>query len=95
MRDEWEVQADEWAATARTRGHDTFYWYYNEPSFLEFGPPPRGVTLDVGCGESRLGRALLRAGNQVLGIDGAATLARLTADAYVSPTWTCCSEYSA
>ena len=69
------------AATARTPGYDTFYWYYNEPSFLEFVPPPRGVTLDVGCGEGRLGRALLRAGHHVLGMDGSTTLARLAANA--------------
>ncbi len=81
LRSEWEVHADECAATARTPGHDTFYWNYNEPSFLAFVPPPRGLTLDVGCGEGRLGRALLGTGHQVLGIDGSATLARLAADA--------------
>ena len=80
LREEWEVHADEWAATARTPGYDTFYWYYNEPSFLAFVPPPRGLTLDVGCGEGRLARALVGAGHQVLGIDGSARLARLAAE---------------
>lgn len=81
MREEWELHADEWAAAARTPGYDTFYWQYNEPSFLAFVPPPRGLTLDVGCGEGRLGRALSRGGHQVVGIDGSAKLTRLAADA--------------
>jgi SAM-dependent methyltransferase len=81
LREEWEVHADEWAAAARTPGYDTFYWYYNEPSFLAFVPPPRGLTLDVGCGEGRLARALLGAGHQVLGVDGSVLLARLATSA--------------
>jgi SAM-dependent methyltransferase len=81
LREEWEDHADEWAVAARTPGYDTFYWYYNEPSFLAFVPPPRGLTLDVGCGEGRLARALMGAGHQVLGVDGSTTLARLAAGA--------------
>jgi SAM-dependent methyltransferase len=79
LRDEWEANAHEWAAVARTPEHDTFYWHYNEPAFLELVDRPGGLTLDIGCGEGRLGRALRAAGHTVVGVDGSETLARMTA----------------
>jgi SAM-dependent methyltransferase len=77
LRAAWEAQAEAWAKWARTPGHDHFFWRYNLPHFLEIVCEPRGVTLDVGCGEGRVGRALTRLGHDVVGIDGSPTLARL------------------
>jgi SAM-dependent methyltransferase len=77
LRAAWEANALDWAAWARTPDHDHFFWYYNLPRFLEIVPPPGALTLDVGCGEGRVARALTELGHRVVGFDGSPTLARL------------------
>jgi SAM-dependent methyltransferase len=77
MREAWEAHAADWAAWARTPDHDHFFWYYNLPRFLEIVPPPGALTLDVGCGEGRVARALTELGHRVVGFDGSPALARL------------------
>jgi SAM-dependent methyltransferase len=77
MREAWEAHAADWAAWARTPDHDHFFWYYNLPRFLEIVPAPGGLTLDVGCGEGRVGRVLTKLGHRVVGLDGSPTLATL------------------
>jgi ubiquinone/menaquinone biosynthesis C-methylase UbiE len=42
-------------------------------------PPPGRLTLDVGCGEGRLGRVLKESGHRVVGLDVIYTLARAAA----------------
>lgn len=79
LRDTWEVHALDWAAWARTPGHDHFYWRFNMPRFLEIVPAPGRLTLDVGAGEGRLGRHLAMLGHNVVAVDASPTLARLTA----------------
>jgi SAM-dependent methyltransferase len=79
LREAWESQAEAWARWARTPDHDHFFWRYNLPCFLELVPEPGQLTLDVGCGEGRLARALASRGHTVIGIDGSPTLARLAA----------------
>lgn len=54
----WEERAEQWLAWARTPEHDVYYWRLNLPSFVSLLPPPGRRTLDVGCGEGRLGRRL-------------------------------------
>lgn len=73
-REEWDGQADDWAELTTD---DPFYEQFNEPEFLELVPPPRALTLDAGCGEGRLGRALTARGHHVVGVDGSPNLARL------------------
>ena len=77
LRDAWEAQAENWAAWARTPGHDHFYLDINLPSFLELLPPPGGLTVDLGCGEGRLGRILQERGHRIVSVDASPTLARL------------------
>jgi SAM-dependent methyltransferase len=77
LRDEWESQAERWAAWARTPGHDHHFWEVNLPPFLEMVPPAGRLTVDLGCGEGRLGRLLRERGHEVVGFDGSPTLARL------------------
>jgi SAM-dependent methyltransferase len=69
LRHAWDAQADEWARFARTPGHDVEHERLNLPAFLELLPPPGRRTLDVGCGEGRIGAELGRRGHRVVGVD--------------------------
>jgi len=74
-REHWERQASNWAAWARTPDFDE-YWKYS-PAFFELVPPPRGRTLEVGCGEGRVTRDLARLGHRVVAVDPVAALIQL------------------
>ena len=78
LREAWEENAARWAAWARAPGHDT-YWRFNARRFLELVPPPGRCTIDLGCGEGRLGRDLAALGHQVIAVDASPTLVRLAA----------------
>ena len=79
MRRAWESEAWNWARFARTPGHDHSHEDINLPALLELLPAPGSRTLDLGCGEGRLGRILHSAGHQVVGIDASPTMVRLAA----------------
>jgi SAM-dependent methyltransferase len=82
LRDAWRAHAGEWETWASTPDHDVFFWRYNLPAFLDLVPPPgAGPTLDVGCGEGRVARALAAQGHAVVGIDAAELLVRHAARA--------------
>jgi len=83
LRDAWREHADDWAAWASTPDHDVFFWRYNLPAFLDIvpEPPTAGPTLDIGCGEGRMSRALAKYGHAMVGIDAAPQLARRAASA--------------
>jgi SAM-dependent methyltransferase len=69
LRDAWRGESDNWLRFARIPGHDRYYFLFNLPRFLELLPPPGKLTIDVGCGEGRLGRELAQRGHRVLGLD--------------------------
>src|SRR3712207_6548510 len=73
----WERRAAEWVAWARTPGHDVFFDRLNWPAFRALLPPPGRLTLDLGCGEGRVGRLLHAAGHRVIGLDSSPTLVGL------------------
>src|SRR5919108_3648672 len=73
LREAWEAAATAWSDYVRA-GRDPFF-HVNLAAFLELLPPPRGVTLDVGCGEGRVGAELERRGHRVLGVEQSPTLA--------------------
>ncbi len=75
LSDAWEENAEQWLAWARTPGHDTYYWHLNLPAFAQLVPGAGRRTLDVGCGEGRIGRWLAESGHRVTGIDSSPTLA--------------------
>jgi SAM-dependent methyltransferase len=77
----WEAKAREWARFARSPDHDHFFWAFNGPRFLELVPKPGRRTLDVACGEGRLGRLLAERGHHVVGVDAAPSMARLAHEA--------------
>jgi len=69
---DWEREARNWIAWARTPGHDS-YWAFS-PAFFEIVPAPGRATLEIGCGEGRVARDLARRGHRVSGIDASPTL---------------------
>lgn len=69
LRDAWDEQAAQWARFARTPGHDRAHERVNFPPFLELLPPPGRRTLDLGCGEGRVGAELAQRGHDVIGVD--------------------------
>ena len=77
LRDAWDAQADDWATFARTPGHDRAHERLNFPSFLDLLPPPRGRTLDIGCGEGRVGAVLVERGYDVIGVDSSPRMVEL------------------
>jgi SAM-dependent methyltransferase len=76
---DWEREALNWAAWARTPGHDA-YWEYS-PAFFELVPTPGRASLEVGCGEGRVARDLAALGHRVTGVDASPTLLGLAAEA--------------
>lgn len=69
LRDAWDAQAAEWARFARDPLGDRGNLEFNLPRFLEFVPSAGRATLDLGCGEGRVGAALASAGHRVIGVD--------------------------
>jgi SAM-dependent methyltransferase len=74
LRDHWDAQAAEWIRFVRTPGHDNANERLNIPRFLELLPTPGRATLDLGCGEGRLGVLLGSLGHAVTGIDTSAAM---------------------
>lgn len=77
LRDAWDEQADAWAAFARTPGHDKAHEQLNFPAFVKLLPPPVGRTLDLGCGEGRVGTWLVEHGYDVVGVDSSPRMVEL------------------
>jgi SAM-dependent methyltransferase len=75
LRDAWEGQAASWLRFARTPGHDHWFWDYNWPAFEPLLPPAGRATLDLGCGEGRVGVRLSELGHAAVGVDASPTLA--------------------
>lgn len=69
MRKGWETQADNWVRFARTPGHDKYHELMNLPAFLGLVPAPGRRTLDLGCGEGRVSRALAATGHTMVATD--------------------------
>lgn len=79
--EDWEHEALNWAAWARTPEHDV-YWRFSGPTFFELVPSPARRTLEIGCGEGRVCRDLAARGHRIVGLDASPTLLRLAAEAH-------------
>lgn len=69
----WESESARWVAWVRRPGHDSFDQFHRE-RFLELLPAPGRATLDLGCGEGRLGRALRPLGHVTFELDRSPSL---------------------
>lgn len=74
LKEVWEAEADPWISFARSELADPVFWHFNLPAFIPLVPRPGLLTLDVGCGEGRVGRALQKLGHRVVGLDSAPSL---------------------
>jgi SAM-dependent methyltransferase len=77
---DWEREAANWLAWARTPGHDA-YWHYRD-TFFALLPPAGEATLEVGCGEGRVSRDLAARGHAMTAIDASPTLLAAAAEAH-------------
>ncbi len=77
LKEFWDSQVEDWERFARTPGHDVFHEGFNFPAFLALLPPPGEATLDVGCGEGRVGAELTRRGHRVVGVDSSPRMVEL------------------
>jgi SAM-dependent methyltransferase len=80
LREAWDAQADEWARFVRTPGHDLTNEAFNLPRLLDLLPPPGRRTLDLGCGEGRVGRALIPLGHRLVAVDSSPGMVALAAE---------------
>jgi SAM-dependent methyltransferase len=80
LREIWDAQAAEWARFARSPGHDRTAELFNLPRLFELLPPPGRSTLDLGCGEGRVGRALQELGHRVVAVDSSPAMVALAAE---------------
>jgi SAM-dependent methyltransferase len=78
-REHWERESSNWAAWARRPDFDA-YWSYSQ-AFFELLPSPGRRTLEVGCGEGRVSRDLVKRGHRMTGVDVSQTLVSLAKDA--------------
>ena len=76
LRQAWNQEADNWVRYARDPGRDVAFWSYHLAAFMDLLPPPVGWTVDIGCGEGRLARALVERGHRVVGVDTSPGMAR-------------------
>jgi len=71
LREVWQARANAWIRWARSPDLDADFWRFHLAHFLDLLPPPGQLTVDIGCGEGRLGRVLAAAGHRVVGCDAA------------------------
>jgi SAM-dependent methyltransferase len=87
LRTAWRDRAHTWVRWARSPELDDDFWQFHLPQFLDLLPPPGRLTVDVGCGEGRLGRVLAAGGHRVIGCDAAFSLVKAAAEASQPGTW--------
>ena len=66
LSEAWKLNAAQWS---RFAAGDKLFAGYHWDRFLELIPPPGRATLDLGCGEGRVGRRLAEHGHHVVGVD--------------------------
>jgi SAM-dependent methyltransferase len=80
LREFWHDQAEAWGRFARAPGHDTWHELFNFPAFLELVPTDGRLTLDLGCGEGRVGAELIQRGHKIVGVDASERMVALASE---------------
>jgi SAM-dependent methyltransferase len=65
----WDAHAQEWIDWVRAPSRPDSYWRFHGGHFLSLVPPAGRLTVDIGCGEGRVGRDLQKLGHRMLGVD--------------------------
>ncbi len=86
LRDKWNENADQWITWVRDPGQPDSYWRFHRQQFLSLVPDPGRLTLDIGCGEGRVGRDLQQLGHRILGVDWSVTMCKAAASHREAPT---------
>jgi SAM-dependent methyltransferase len=81
LREAWQAHADTWIRWSRSPELDDDFWRFHLAQFLDLLPPAGALTVDMGCGEGRLGRVLAGAGHHVVGCDAAFAAVKAAVDA--------------
>jgi SAM-dependent methyltransferase len=79
--EDWDRRAEQWAGFVRRPGADWQFEGLSWPAFAAMLPAPGKLTVDVACGEGRVGRQLARDGHTVVGADSSPAMVRLAAAA--------------
>ncbi len=79
LSESWDAHAQEWINWVRAPGRQDSYWRFHRKRFLALVPRPGTLTVDIGCGEGRVGRDLQKLGHKVLGIDLSPTMCQAAA----------------
>src|SRR5688500_13633968 len=69
QREVWTERAGDWRRHADDGGVDPFYALVNRPAFLAMLPPPGALTVELGAGNGRFTRELVRLGHTVVATD--------------------------
>jgi SAM-dependent methyltransferase len=81
LRASWEAGSRDWLRWAREKELDHTFWRMNLPALLSLLPEPGRLTVDLGCGEGRVAREMKALGHEVIGIEGAESLAAAAREA--------------
>ncbi|MEZ5373687.1 MAG: class I SAM-dependent methyltransferase [Microthrixaceae bacterium] len=77
LREAWEARSGDWRTWAPA-GLDS-YWTFHRDRFLSIVPPPGALTIDLACGEGRVGRDLVALGHRVVATDSSVGMCRAAA----------------
>lgn len=78
LKGAWEERSSEWRRWARTPGLDS-YWTFHRDRFFASVPTPGRLTIDLACGEGRVGRDLAARGHRVVATDSSPGMCRAAA----------------
>jgi SAM-dependent methyltransferase len=82
----WDAHAEEWIDWVRAPDCPDSYYRFHRERFLALVPNPGKLTIDIGCGEGRVGRDLRELGHNVLGFDLSEAMCRASMSHPVSPS---------